>query len=351
MKPDFAETRERMISFWEGRPLDRPIVWVTAPRREPIPGPPAPEKPEDPVAFWTDQDYRLAAAEAAVRGTFYGGEAVPTFIPQLGPGSLAIHLGSEPVFMPGTVWYEPCLDDLASGPDLKYRAHETWWVWTQELVRRAREIGAGKWVVAFPDFIENLDTLASLRGSLELLTELVDAPEAVHRYQEQILELYFRYYDELCVIMDVWDQGSVFVSFPGWGPGRVCKLQCDMSCMISEGMFREFVQPYLAAQCRRVDHAFYHLDGPDAVQHLEALLEIPELHGIQWTPGAGAEPVHSRAWWPMFRRIQEAGKSLFLLGIPAGDVPEFAREFDRNLTFISTGTGTQEEAEELVGGL
>ena len=100
-----------------------------------------------------------------------------------------------------------------------------------------------------------------------------------------------------------------------------------------------------------MDHSFYHLDGPDATQHVDALLEIDELHGIQWTPGAGQEPVESEVWWPMLHKIQEAGKSLFLLGVPAGVVGKIAAEFDRDLTLLSTWTGTQAEGEALLASL
>lgn len=350
-KADVAEAVQRMTAFWDGAELDRPCLWITAPRPEPLPGPPPPPVPADVVAQWTDQDYLLAQADWTTRAVYWGGEAFPNFIPQLGPGSLAIHLGSEPVFWPGTVWYEPCLGDLTTGPDLRYDPHERWWVWTRELVERACEVGEGKWVVAFPDLIENTDTLASLRGNEELLVELIEAPAAVHRYQAQVLELYFRYYDELATLMRLPAHGSIFVSFPGWGPGRVCKLQCDMSCMISPAMFREFVLPYLSAQCDRVDHAFYHLDGPDAIKHLDALLEIPRLHGIQWTPGAGQFSVEAPEWWPMLHRVQEAGKSLFLLGVSADSVLGLAREFDPNLLLMSTGVATPAEADALLAAL
>jgi 5-methyltetrahydrofolate--homocysteine methyltransferase len=323
-KADAAEATERMVAFWEGRELDRPCLWVAAPRAEPLPGPPAPAWPAEVLQQWTDQDFLLAQADWTARSAFWGGEAFPCFSPQLGPGSLAIHLGSEPIFWPGTIWYEPCLEDLTTGPDLRYDPHEKWWLWTRELVQRAREEGDGRYVVCFPDLIENADILASLRGNEELLVEMLEAPRAVHRYQAQILELYFRYYDELATLMRIPGQGSLFVGFPGWSPGRVCKLQCDMSCMISPGMFRE---------------------------HLDALLEIPRLHGIQWTPGAGQHAVDDAAWWPMLHRVQEAGKSLFLLGVAADRVGLIAREFDRNLLLMSTGTATQAEAEALLASL
>jgi 5-methyltetrahydrofolate--homocysteine methyltransferase len=143
----------------------------------------------------------------------------------------------------------------------------------------------------------------------------------------------------------------VFCGFPGWAPGRVAKLQCDFSAMISPQMFRDFVAPYLRRQCQRLDHTFYHLDGPGATGHLSALLEIPELGGIQWTPGAGAPGVQDAVWWPMYHQIEKAGKRLFLLGMPPAAVPTIAAEFDSNLLLISTWAGTEEEARRLTAAL
>ena len=50
----------------------------------------------------------------------------------------------------------------------------------------------------------------------------------------------------------------------------------------------------------------------------------------------------------MFHQIQDAGKSLFLLGVPAGKVLDVLGEFDPRLTFIATWAGTQDEAEDLL---
>ena len=55
-------------------------------------------------------------------------------------------------------------------------------------------------------------------------------------------------------------------------------------------MFERFVLPDLAACCDRLDHAFYHLDGKGELPHLDLLLSIDGLRGIQWIPGAGQPP-------------------------------------------------------------
>lgn len=350
-RPNWPGAERRMRAFWAGEELDRPCIWVTAPRREPIPGPPAPPEPDDPHRRWTDMDYRLAEADARFRGTFFGGESVPAFSPALGPGSLAIHLGSEPVFMPTTVWFDPCLGPLESASDLQFDPDEEWWRWTIELTERALQEGAGKYLVGFPDVIEDLDVLASLRGSLELLQELIDAPDAVNRFQEQILELYFVHFDAFAQLIGVGRRGSVFCGFPVWAPGRMAKLQSDISAMLSPRMFRDFAIPYLRRQCQRLDQSFYHLDGPDAVCHLPALLEIEKLGGIQWTPGAAQPHAGDEVWWPMWHQIEEAGKRLFALGVPADYAPKLAQEFDRNLLYMSTHTASEEEAEKLVSDL
>ena len=64
-------------------------------------------------------------------------------------------------------------------------------------------------------------------------------------------------------------------------------LQCDFSYMISPAMFERFVMPDLAACCDALDHGFYHLDGKGEIRHLEMLLSLERLRGIQWIPATG----------------------------------------------------------------
>lgn len=42
------------------------------------------------------------------------------------------------------------------------------------------------------------------------------------------------------------------------------------------------------------------------MRHVDALLALPKLDGIQWIPGAGAPPVSE--WIPLLEHIQAAGK-------------------------------------------
>jgi hypothetical protein len=103
-----------------------------------------------------------------------------------------------------------------------------------------------------------------------------------------------------------------FCYFSLWGPGRTTKLQCDISAMISPDDFRTFALPFLEEQCRHIDYTLYHLDGVDAIRHLDALLEINDLNAIQWTPGYGQPQGGDPRWYPLYRKIRDAGKAVMI---------------------------------------
>lgn len=94
-------------------------------------------------------------------------------------------------------------------------------------------------------------------------------------------------------------------------------LSCDLSCMFSPAMYERFVMPYLQERIGVLDEAFYHLDSPGALPHLDLLLGIPNLKGIQWVPGL-SNPPHEE-WLDVLNRIVGAGKRCQLNGVsPSG---------------------------------
>jgi hypothetical protein len=121
----------------------------------------------------------------------------------------------------------------------------------------------------------------------------------------KITQLWLRYNDELHEIIHTTDKGTTSWA-PMWCPGRYYMLQCDFCYMISPEMFERFVLPDLEACCKHLDYGFYHLDGKGQIHHLEMMLAIESLRGIQWIPGDGAPP--PERWLPLLKRIRDAGK-------------------------------------------
>lgn len=83
---------------------------------------------------------------------------------------------------------------------------------------------------------------------------------------------------------------------------------CDFSCMISEDCFEEFIIPELTEEINWLHSSIYHLDGVGALRHLDRLLQIQKLKGIQWVPGEG-QPSAGH-WIDVLKKIQAAGKCI-----------------------------------------
>ena len=343
-----AAAAKRIMAWWHGDAIDRPAIWITAPReRKRFAAPEAPE-PADPMRRWLDPDYRIRRWERTFASTHYLGEAFPYFDTNIGPGSLGLFLGAEPVFAPDTVWYRPIMSDLRAAPDLRFNPENRWFLAHVRLIEEGLARANGRYLVSLPDLIENLDTLAALHGNAALLTDLIDCPDSVHRFQQQILDLYFAYYDDLYRRVTRQGLGCCFAAFHLWAPGRVAKLQCDFSAMISPKHFAEFVVPYLAEQCAHLDCTVYHLDGPEAIQHLDLLLEIPHLNAIQWTPGAGQPGCGSPQWYPLLERIRAKGKAALWLGLGMNEIQPLIERFGPAGLYISASARSREEALDLL---
>ncbi|NLG26385.1 MAG: hypothetical protein GX557_00610, partial [Chloroflexi bacterium] len=82
-------------------------------------------------------------------------------------------------------------------------------------------------------------------------------------------------------------------------------------------------------------------------QHHDALLAIPRLSMLQWTPGDGQEPIAHPRWWPLFHKTVEAGKKVYIGGLTLDDLPLLRREFGRKLHefLIGVSVGSLAEAD------
>jgi len=295
----------------------------------------------------SDFDYRVNLASRACGPWEYHGEAIPNVSPDLGPNCLALYLGCTATDGEDTVWFHPCISEPPAA-SFTPSPQNFYWDFTLRLAREQLRLGRGKFLTSFPDLIEGLDTLAAMRGTEALLYDLVERPDWVRDSLRQITESYFLCYDALYQMIRDDRGGSHFWS---WAPGRLAKLQCDFSAMISPAMFDEFMMPVLREMTERLDFSIYHWDGPGAIAHLDHLLALSRLNMIQWTPGAGAAPVWDRRWWPLYHRILDAGKRVLLMEFDAARIQDFKSEFGTGVTrfMFSVVTKTAQEARDLVG--
>ena len=179
-----------------------------------------------------------------------------------------------------------------------------------------------------PDLMENIDTLASLRGAQNTLYDLLDDSETVGERINEVTDLYYDYYNKFYDIIKDSEGGNAYTVFQIWGPGRTVKLQCDFSAMMAPDEFRQYIQPSLDEQSRKADQVLYHLDGPDAIKHMDALMEIEGIDALQWTSGDAGPDGTLPDWDVIYDKAILAGKSIWVK-VYSGEFEDWIKNVDR----------------------
>lgn len=298
----WARIEQDWNAWWNGT-LDRPVVTIAT--RDKGHHPPPGDDFLTRFSLDTPVSDILDYFEAQFSHLHYYGDAYPRWWVNFGAGIMAAFLGADVEYRTATTWFHELsltsLDDL----ELNYDAGNIWWQRVQAVTRAAGERWGERVVVGYSDLGGNLDILASLRGTQNLLFDLVDAPEQVERLTQQITQLWLRYFNELEQSLSPAQHGRCCWA-PPWSPARGYMLQSDFCYMISPEMFERFVLPDLVTCCDNLDYPFYHMDGKGQLVHLDKLLSIEKLRGIQWQPGDG-QPL-ADDWLDVLRRIREGGK-------------------------------------------
>ncbi len=338
---------ERDYNAWWAGQLDRPLVvlsGVTAdgrPRRRngfygflsSYPPDVAPEKiVRDFVNYESQRVYK--------------GDSYPLWFINFGPGILAGPLGSVVNATEETVWFDPPAGASLSHLKITMDHDNYWWQRILAVTRAAVDAVGDRVQISYTDLGGNLDILAGLIGTQSLLFELIDRPDLVDRAVADITRLWIEALDELTPILLAKCRGTnSWHSI--WAPGTMYMLQCDFSYMISPDMFKRFVMPDLTACCRHIEYPFYHLDGIGEIPHLDYLLSIDNLRGIQWIQGDGKPP--AEAWIDLYRRIRAAGK-LVQVNVSAAGALEICRKMGsgKGFTFAVGDSMTPAQADSFL---
>ena len=305
-KQNLEETKKRYISWWNHKGIVLNMWEHFQEGVTPHADIPEPKPYRDLNQRWFDPEWRAEYLNWSVAHSSLMADMLPVANTQLGPGSLAAILGG--VFEGGedTIWIHP---DPHYTDDIKFDPNHPNYLLHKDLLRACKKKAQGHYYVGMPDLMEGLDVLAAIKGTDKVLLDTVMQPEVLEHQMQQINDIYFQVFDELYDIIREGDE-MAFCYFSSWAPGKMSKLQSDISTMISVDDYRRFVQPFIREQCQKIDYTLYHLDGVGAMHHLDALLEIKELNAIQWTPGVGEPQGGSPKWYDLYKKILAGGKSI-----------------------------------------
>lgn len=347
MKEEWGFDKERYEAWWEGEMLDRPLVRVTAP----IGGytPPAPPRDPDSLFAWlTEPELVLPRLEDRIAATVYRGDAFP-WVDPLSQGLAAIQAayhGAPYHVDPDTLtgWAEPLIDDWTQRSHLYPDENNLWWRATLRLLDTGSRQGGDRWCAAIPDLQGGGEILALLRGSERLAMDLVDRADEIAPALTEINAAWQYYFTECYAAIHRWQAG--FVDWLGiWSAIPAATVECDFMVMISPRMFERFFLPAVIEQVGMVERSIFHLDGPGAVKHLDMMLAIPGLHGVQWVPTP--ERPSPGDWLGLFQRIQAAGKKI-VLNCSAADIMGLFDALKPELLLVDVNCSSLQEADEIM---
>ena len=310
---DWQRIEENHRKWWQGE-LGRPLIQFTLGGRDP--GRPEPAIPN--YGFTSHYDLSVTPEQIVDRWEYnlscckFLGDAYPLSLPNFGPGDAAAFMGANLINGAETTWFHPKEDVEIADLRLEYIEDNFWYNRLKDIYKAAVERLEGNVQMAMTDLGGNLDLLSTFRPGEKLLYDLYDYPDDVKEKTWDAHRMWWKYFNEINEIIKPTNHG-----YTAWASilspdTPYYMLQCDFCYMIGPDMFDEFVKPELAESCKRLGNAFYHLDGPGQLPHLDSLLTIKELKGVQWVPGSG---VPGWEHWPdVYRKIRDAGKLIQVYG-------------------------------------
>ena len=334
----FPEIARRFEAWWAQELFDRPVFIATANAN-----------PSRPITRRLDllarPDAWFEEKFADMVQTHRVGDALPSVRVDFGPVLLGAMLGGRLEFGADTGWTHAFInDEWSNAPDWSLREDNPWWVQLRGLTRRVAEDAVGRYLVCGPDLGGAGDVLLNLRGSTQLCMDVIERPDLVRRTTDAIYPAWHQAFSEFNRI--VAGRGAGLLHWLGLWSNRTYMIPaCDFNYMISPAQFRDLFLPDIARQTATVGRAVFHLDGPGAANHIDALLEVPDIQAIQFTPGEGTPS--ALAWVEMFRKVQDRGRSILPI-CPAEEVLELCEALKpEGLAIIVTGALTPGQLDDL----
>jgi len=304
-KPDFEQCLNRIEAWWDRAIIDRPPVTLgvrsgRSPREVPAHHGSLRDR-------WMDVAYAIDCAEARIEAGAFVAETFPKYHPNLGPEICATCYGADLEFSETTSWSVPILTGIRDVLDMAPDLDTPYWDVIRRMTDLSLERGAGRWITGITDLHTNGDLLAALRDPQAFAMDFADDFEGVRAACEHIaphFRVFFEdQYQHIAAAGQPCSTWGIILS-----RGRCYYANCDFICLISPRMFEETILPAIEWEIAQLDHSNFHLDGPGALGHLDAILALDRIDAIQWVYGAGA--TRAADWIEVYQRIQAAGKGI-----------------------------------------
>lgn len=170
---DFGKTARRFNQWWEGRLTGGPLLRIIARKDDSV---------SKSIPYDNSFEYHMDPVKKSknyinfMNDHVFLADSFPHLSFNIGPGSLATYLGSEPEFTMDTVWYEASAGKGWENVEIAYNENNKWWQLHLKVLEEAVKLSCQKYLIDIPDLVENVDILSALRGPQKLCYDLYDMP-------------------------------------------------------------------------------------------------------------------------------------------------------------------------------
>lgn len=337
--PQWPQLRCRYRAFWDKTVVDDRII---AHIQNPNPHPPEPEdwmleasedKYIDPEKLYRFMAWRCTSWN-------WHADLFQYKLASYGPNVFAGFCGGRPVFGADTVWHEPVIDSLDESDKIHFDPENRYWKIHVETVAWFSKRLAGDEQLGMTDLGGPADWIASLMGAENFLIATATEPDRMRDFALRLATECNRAYDLLYPKITACNDGIVNW-MPVWSDRPMGTIQDDMSMNFSPEMYQNVFFPALKAMAAHTEHTVLHWhDG--CSHHVERLMaHIPEIDVVQFGHDPNTGPF--RDYLGVMRKIQAAGKRLFISCVEAQDASFFIDHLDpRGLLMIINTTNDDE---------
>jgi hypothetical protein len=345
-KPDFEMAMKRVYAWYEGEMIDRvPVRFMAHNAAFNLGETEGKRSPEEQRKRWFDVERRVEEFIRSIEGKTFYGETFPVFEPNLGPDIYATFWGAELTFGEVTSWSHPIVQEWEDMQKLKLNMNNEYFKTVEALMHCAIEQCEGRFLVGYTDIHPSVDCAMSWRGVERFCMDLYEYPEQARQLIEIACGDFHTIFDHFDSILKAANLPSIcWIGLPSFGKFHV--PSCDFSAMISTDHFVEFSLPVLKREIKPMTHNVYHVDGKGVARHLDVILSIPEINGIQWVQEMGTDrPIMQ--WVPLIKKVQAAGKGV-IVDLQVHELESFLDAVDPDGIFLWVGTEDVEEQTAII---
>jgi hypothetical protein len=305
---NFEQSMERIYAWYGQAITDRPPIRFSAHNAEYENVAETAPKWVSLKDKWFDVEYQVESFIKSLQKRNFYAETFPFFWPNLGPGVYSAFYGTQLEFGEITSWAKHFLKDTEGIKKLKFHRDNVYFQKICDMTTYALDRCSGKFMVGFTDLHPGIDCVADWRGSEDICMDMIINPIFVKDIGEASVRDFHEIYDYFNDMLKSHNQLSVnWMGIPSFG--RLHVPSCDFATLISSDLFIEFCLPLIEREITGMTHSIFHLDGKGVARHLDSLLELPQIHAIQWVQGVGLDkPIMQ--WVDLIKKIQHAGKSV-----------------------------------------